>query len=91
MYLLVDYDLPSEKLICNAAAILTVFRTLGGVWKLSAVAHILPLSWLDWIYSFVIRNRYRIFGRYDHCPIAPPHLRARFIDDDTSSPAARAS
>ena len=33
----------------------------------------------DWVYDFIARNRYRIFGQRDElCPILPADLRARF-------------
>lgn len=88
MYVLLDFDLPTEKLIFNSDAVLTTLRILGGVWKLSAVARLLPLSWRDRLYGVIIHNRYRIFGKYDQCPLPPPALRARFIEDDAAPPPA---
>ena len=35
----------------------------------------------DAVYDFIMRIRYRIFGRLDNvCPVTPPELRARFDD-----------
>jgi predicted DCC family thiol-disulfide oxidoreductase YuxK len=34
----------------------------------------------DWAYDGFARIRYRVFGRYDSCPIPTPEQRARFID-----------
>jgi len=37
-------------------------------------------SWLaDFFYGIVARIRYRVFGKYDHCPLPPAEHRARFL------------
>jgi predicted DCC family thiol-disulfide oxidoreductase YuxK len=37
-------------------------------------------AWLtDFFYGIVARTRYRIFGKYDHCPLPPEGDRARFL------------
>lgn len=37
-------------------------------------------AWLtDFFYGIVARVRYRVFGKYAHCPLPPPEHRARFL------------
>lgn len=37
-------------------------------------------AWLtDFFYGIVARSRYRLFGKYDHCPLPPQSVRARFL------------
>jgi predicted DCC family thiol-disulfide oxidoreductase YuxK len=37
-------------------------------------------AWLtDFFYGIVARTRYRVFGKYDQCPVPPPQERARFL------------
>jgi predicted DCC family thiol-disulfide oxidoreductase YuxK len=37
-------------------------------------------AWLtDFFYAIIARTRYRIFGRYDRCPLPPAEDRARFL------------
>lgn len=37
-------------------------------------------AWLtDFFYGIVARTRYRVFGKYDHCPLPPAEVRARFL------------
>ena len=37
-------------------------------------------AWLtDFFYGIVARTRYRLFGKYDHCPLPPEKDRARFL------------
>lgn len=39
----------------------------------------LPRWLTDFFYGIVARTRYRIFGRYDQCPLPPLEERARFL------------
>jgi len=37
-------------------------------------------AWLtDFFYGIVARTRYRVFGKYDECPLPPAQARARFL------------
>ena len=54
--------------------------TLGGPWKLLKVARIMPAPLRDWLYDRFAGIRYRVFGRYDSCPLPPAEVRARFLD-----------
>lgn len=37
-------------------------------------------TWLtDFLYGIIARIRYRVFGKYDQCPLPPPEDRARFL------------
>jgi predicted DCC family thiol-disulfide oxidoreductase YuxK len=37
-------------------------------------------AWLtDFFYGIVARTRYRVFGKYDHCPVPPEDVRPRFL------------
>jgi len=39
----------------------------------------LPAWLMDFFYGIVARTRYRVFGKYDHCPLPPKKDRARFL------------
>ncbi len=39
----------------------------------------LPAWFTDFFYGIIARTRYRIFGKYDHCPLPPAEVRARFL------------
>ena len=39
----------------------------------------LPAWFTDFFYGIVARIRYRVFGKYDHCPLPPAEVRARFL------------
>jgi predicted DCC family thiol-disulfide oxidoreductase YuxK len=55
-------------------------RLLGGVWRMLSLLRVLPRPMGDWLYDRVARNRYRLFGRTEHCMIPPPRWRDRFVD-----------
>jgi predicted DCC family thiol-disulfide oxidoreductase YuxK len=66
--------------LARSEAFLHIFRRLGGFWKvLAIVLSIVPRGLRDFVYDFVARIRFRIFGRReDLCPVMPRELRARF-------------
>jgi predicted DCC family thiol-disulfide oxidoreductase YuxK len=49
-------------------------------WRLSGIVlQVVPRPLREWGYRMVARNRYRIFGRYDTCPIPTEDTRSRFL------------
>ena len=79
---LVEPDVGSgrETVYVRSAGALRVARYLGGAWHLARVVTIVPRPLRDWAYDAFARIRYRVFGRYDSCPIPTPEQRALFID-----------
>ena len=66
--------------LTRSAAALAIARHVGGGWAtLAAVSRIVPTVVRDALYDLIARTRYRIFGRYDSCPIPPAEHRARFL------------
>jgi len=68
------------RLLVRSEAFLHILRRLGGGWRvLAALLGMIPRGLRDFVYDFVARVRYRVFGRRDDlCPIVPAELRARF-------------
>ena len=81
MYVVFDHAQPRERLASRAGAAIVILQGLGRGWNvLSAMLGWLP-NWLqDWGYNVVARNRYRMFGKYDSCPLPDPKDRGRFLD-----------
>ncbi len=49
-------------------------------WRVAGrVLRMTPQSLRDWGYGVVARNRYRMFGRYDTCPVPTEGTRSRFL------------
>jgi predicted DCC family thiol-disulfide oxidoreductase YuxK len=80
VYVVEDYDSPSERLFERSNAILRALEALGGIWKLSAVCKILPRPIRDLFYKFVATNRYKVFGKSEVCIMPDPKYREKFLD-----------
>jgi len=68
------------RLLTRSVAVIHILGRLGAPWRLlGGVARVFPRALLDWLYDFVARVRYRVFGREpDACPVIPKQLRSRF-------------
>jgi predicted DCC family thiol-disulfide oxidoreductase YuxK len=63
----------------RSGAVLELLDTLGGLWRVVALAmRLMPVSLRDRAYDTIATRRYRWFGRRDEaCPLLPPALRGR--------------
>lgn len=75
-----DYhgDTPGIRVRSDAALFVT--GALGQPWRTMAVFRLVPRAIRDFAYDLIARRRYRLFGRYDTCPLPAPDERQRFID-----------
>ena len=81
MYLVSDYEQPTERVAARSDAAIEILRGLGGLWRaLASLFAPLPHGVRNWAYNLVARNRYRIFGKYDSCPLPEEKHRHRFLD-----------
>jgi hypothetical protein len=49
-------------------------------WRwVGSMLRLVPRKLREWGYGVVARNRYRIFGRYDSCPVPSEETRGRFL------------
>lgn len=78
---LVEMDGPQllEVPQLRSDAVLAIADYLGWPWRAAAVFRLVPRFLRDAAYNLVARNRTRLFGRYDACPLPSPEQRARFI------------
>ena len=80
-YLVQDFERPEERLFARADAAAAVLTELGGTWAAVArVLRLLPRGLRNAGYNLVARYRYRVFGKYDACPLPAPKDRAKFLD-----------
>lgn len=70
--------LENEKLFTKSTAIFKIIEHLPK-WRWLRFFKFLPTPFLDAIYGFIARNRYRIFGERDSCRLPTPELRSRFL------------
>jgi predicted DCC family thiol-disulfide oxidoreductase YuxK len=81
VYVVADWRTPTERALSQSPAILHALRQLGGGWgMLARLAGLVPRPVADLLYRVVARNRYRVFGKYDSCPLPSPEWRRRFLD-----------
>ena len=72
---------PDERLGSRSDAVISLLRLIGGSWTVAAaLLRIIPKSIRDWGYGIIARNRYRIFGKSDSCPLPAAKYRDRFLD-----------
>ncbi len=95
VYVVVHCDQADEVAFSRSAAVIFVLTHLrtgelrsGGqpkavvptFWRLAGLLlQLVPRRLRNWGYGVVARNRYRVFGRYDSCPIPSEETRNRFI------------
>jgi len=54
-------------------------REMPYPWKAVSWLRVLPTSVTDFFYGILAKVRYRVFGKYDQCPLPPPEHRGRFL------------
>jgi len=81
MFVIADWNSPAQRVLTRSAAVLYAAAQLGGWWGLLArVGQLMPRAVADRVYTFVAARRYRLFGRFDSCPLPRPEWRNRFLD-----------
>ena len=81
IYVVAGWRTPSERVLARSPAVLHAVGELGAPWRAAArLAGLVPRPIADLVYRTIARSRYRIFGRYDTCPLPPPEWRERFLD-----------
>ena len=79
MFLVENYGESGERCFSRSEAAFRILRSLGGGWRALAVLDVLPRALLDGCYGLVARSRYKLFGRYDSCPLPEPRYRHLFL------------
>jgi predicted DCC family thiol-disulfide oxidoreductase YuxK len=58
---------------------LDIAKELGGIFSFAIVFKILPTPFLNFIYDYVAKNRYKWYGQQEHCLLPTPELKAKFL------------
>jgi predicted DCC family thiol-disulfide oxidoreductase YuxK len=81
MCVVLNYELPDERLLSRSDAVIFVLRQLGGLRSFSAsLLQLLPRFLRDAAYNAVAHNRYRLFGRSEVCTLPRDVDHNRFLD-----------
>ncbi|MCS6917637.1 MAG: DCC1-like thiol-disulfide oxidoreductase family protein [Chitinophagales bacterium] len=70
----------SGKLYERSSAALRVVRHLPGLWPLLYGLIVVPKPLRDLVYNWIGRNRYRLFGKSEHCFSPLPADSDRFLN-----------
>lgn len=62
-----------------SAGYLRLCTVLGGAWRLLRIGTLVPERWRDAAYALIARNRYRWFGKVEHCTLLTSEQRARLL------------
>jgi len=67
-------------LYAKSSAAIKLLQMLGGVYKLSVIAWVVPRFIRDAAYDFIARNRYKWYGKRDSCMVPTAELQSRFLN-----------
>ncbi len=80
VYLIEGLGTSAERILQRSDVSVESLFALGGGWRfLGYLFRMVPRFLRDAGYTLVARNRFRIAGRYDTCPIPTPTERAKFV------------
>jgi predicted DCC family thiol-disulfide oxidoreductase YuxK len=78
--LLADALMPKQAIYRRFNAVEESLRRIGGAWPLlSTLLRVVPNPLREWSYSLIARNRYRLFGKYDSCPMPTEAQHSRIL------------
>ncbi|MGO4818844.1 thiol-disulfide oxidoreductase DCC family protein [Flavobacterium sp. W22_SRS_FP1] len=71
---------PGVAYYVKSEAALEIAKHLSGGLALLSVFKVLPSSLSNSIYDYVAKNRYKWFGKKEHCMIPTPELKSKFLE-----------
>jgi predicted DCC family thiol-disulfide oxidoreductase YuxK len=77
--ILVERDGAGERVFVRSEGALRVARHLGAPWSAAVALRVIPRFLRDALYNGFAKIRYRVFGKYDSCPLPSPDQRKRFL------------
>ncbi|MGF1753446.1 thiol-disulfide oxidoreductase DCC family protein [Vibrio makurazakiensis] len=67
-----------ERSFIQSDAAIEIAKELHGFWRWLRIFKIIPAPIRNFLYQWVAKNRYKIFGRRDVCIAPSPNVRKRF-------------
>ena len=80
VYAVLNYDEPNETLLTKGDAFLFFAGVIGGIWSVARVVKVVPRPVRNWLYDFVARHRYQVFGKSESCMLPDPKQRHKFLE-----------
>lgn len=70
----------NKSIYVKSTAALRVCTHLKGLWKMLSVFLVVPPFIRDRLYEWIANNRYKWFGKKDHCLLPLPEWKGRFLE-----------
>ncbi len=70
---------PDKGISIKSTAVLRIVRTFSFPKNALSIFLIIPAIVRNWVYDYVARNRYKWYGKRDHCMVPTPELSNRFL------------
>ena len=80
VYVVLNQGEANETLLAKSDAFLLLTKEIGGVWSLARFGKIIPRPIRNWLYDFVSRHRYQVFGKYEACMLPDARHKHKFIE-----------
>ena len=61
--------LKNNVVFMRSDATIEILRSIGGIWRLAVILKWIPGKLRDKLYDWIARNRYRWFGKPEHCQL----------------------
>ena len=69
----------NKKAYIKSEAVFEIIKELKGFWCFLKVFRVLPLSFRDYLYTKLAKNRYRLFGKKESCINLTDEMKEKFI------------
>ena len=80
VYVVLNQGEANETLLAKSDAFLLLTKEVGGVWSLARFGKIIPRPIRNWLYDFLARHRYQVFGKYEACMLPDPRHKHKFLE-----------
>jgi predicted DCC family thiol-disulfide oxidoreductase YuxK len=80
VYVVLNQGEATESLLAKGDAVLFFAKAIGGVWGIARAGRIMPQPIRNWLYDFVARHRYQVFGKYESCMLPDPKQKDKFVE-----------
>lgn len=64
----------------KSEAALEIAKNLGGIFYFATLFSILPISFNNYIYDYIAKNRYKWYGKKEACLIPSKEMQAKFLE-----------
>ncbi|MGO1752464.1 MAG: thiol-disulfide oxidoreductase DCC family protein [Psychroflexus sp.] len=71
--------IPDDAYFIKSDAALEISKSLSSIYPIFSYFSILPQAFRDFVYDLIAKNRYRIFGKKEECPLPSPAQREKFL------------